>query len=342
MLIPKRPTLADVARVSGLSPTAVSLILNGRPNSRLSEDARKRVTAAAEALGYRPSISARSLRTDISETIGFISDVVATTRYASGLIKGALEGAASADHVLLVTETGGDPVRETEAIESMLDRQVDGLIFASMKAREISLPSVPEGVPVVMLNATSRVHKRAVLPDELQGGSKAVRLLLDQGHTNGIVLLGTNEEVVKNAFRSATVASRMQGIYKEMEKANYSFAEEISLELWEPEAAFEATRSLISQRVGVTAILCMNDRIAFGAYQALTELGIQIPSEISIVSFDNDEIASYLRPGLTTIALPHEQMGNFAVQALLENLDPQNHLVEMPVIERGSISSPRS
>jgi LacI family transcriptional regulator len=88
----KRPTLADVARLAGLSPTAASQILNGTPETRFSEDSHRRVLAAAAELGYRPNMGARALRTDRSLTIGFISDVVATTRFASGLILVSVSG----------------------------------------------------------------------------------------------------------------------------------------------------------------------------------------------------------------------------------------------------------
>ncbi|MGW6513740.1 LacI family DNA-binding transcriptional regulator, partial [Streptomyces niveus] len=104
---PKRVTLADVARRAGLSTSAASMILNGRPDTRLSADAHARVNKAAAELGYRPNVAARGLRTDKTLTVGFISDVVATTRFASGLIRGALDAAQRAGHVVLVLETGG-------------------------------------------------------------------------------------------------------------------------------------------------------------------------------------------------------------------------------------------
>ena len=131
----KRVTLADVARKAGLSPAAASMILNGRPDTRLSADAHERVHAAAAELGYRPNVAARGLRTDRTLTIGFISDVVATTRFASGLIKGALEAAEQAGHVVLVLETGGEPARESVAIEGRHQADlVPGYVFARMDA----------------------------------------------------------------------------------------------------------------------------------------------------------------------------------------------------------------
>ena len=134
----KRVTLADVAKLAGLSRTAASMILTGRPDTRLSEEAHAKVMAAAEQLGYRPNVAARSLRTERTQSIAFISDVVATTRYAMGLIRGALQAAEERGHVMLVLETNGEPARETEAINTALDRGVDGIIFAAMRAREIN------------------------------------------------------------------------------------------------------------------------------------------------------------------------------------------------------------
>ena len=333
----KRATLADVARLAGLSPTAASMILNGRPDTRLSQDAHDRVNAAARALGYRPNIAARGLRTDKTLTIGFISDVVATTRFASGLIKGALEAAEAAGHVVLVLETGGDPAREAEAIAAVLDRQVDGIIFATMRARELFIPELPVGTAVVMLNATNPRYSTSVLPDEQAGGEAAVRLLVEAGHRGGIALLGQNDEVERDAFRSATVARRVAGIRKGMRDARLTFIAEESIWLWEPDEGYKAARALLEQRDDVRAILCMNDRIAFGVYQALTEAGLRVPEDVSIVSFDNDELAAYLRPGLTTIALPHEAMGRKAVELLLAGETSGEVLVPMPIVERASI-----
>jgi LacI family transcriptional regulator len=336
----KRATLADVARLAGLSPTAASMILNGRPDTRLSQDAHDRVNAAAEALGYRPNVAARGLRTDKTLTIGFISDVVATTRFASGLIKGALEAAEAAGHVVLVLETGGDPAREAEAIAAVLDRQVDGIIFATMRARELFVPDIPAGTAVVMLNASNPRYSTSVLPDELEGGARAVQLLVEQGHRDGIVLLGQNDEVEKDVFRSATVSRRVAGIRSAMKANGLEFAAEESIWLWEPEEGYKSTKELLERDLAVRALVCMNDRIAFGAYQALAEAGLSVPGDVSVVSFDNDELAAYLRPGLTTVALPHEAMGKRAVELLLGGVTEGETLIPMPVVTRTSIAPP--
>ncbi|WP_423065548.1 LacI family DNA-binding transcriptional regulator [Devosia sp. CN2-171] len=333
----KRVTLADVARLAGLSSAAASMILTGRPDTRLSAEAHRRVHEAAAQLGYRPNLAAQALRTDKTRTIAFISDYVATTRYANGLIRGALAAAQEAGHVLLLLETGGEPDREVQAIEAALDRQVDGIIFAAMRAREIFVPTLPAATPVVMLNGTSSRFPLSVLPDERTGGRSSVELLVAAGHRDGIALVGHNQVAEQGLFRSETVARRIAGIHAAMTEHGLRFAVEESCWEWEPHHGFELTRKILAQRPDVTALLCLNDRLAFGAYQALAEAGRSVPGDISIVAFDNDEIAGYLRPGLTTIALPHEEMGRASVRLLLSPDTNGEHLVSMPVVVRASI-----
>lgn len=330
-------TLADVAREAGLSRTAASMILTGRPDTRLSMEAHQRVMAAAEKLGYRPNLAARSLRTDRTQSIAFISDVVATTRFATGLIRGALAAADAAGHVMLVLETGGEPAREAQAIRAALDRQVDGIIFASMRAREVFVPDLPPATPAVMLNATNPHVPVAVLPDEFEGGRLAVRLLAGAGLRTGIALLGQSDRAEAGLFRSVTIARRVSGIRSEMAAQGLKFAAEESCWNWEPDEGFKLTRKLLRRRQPLRALLCLNDRLAFGAYQALAEAQLAIPGSISVVSFDSDELAAYLRPGLTTIALPHEEMGRRAVELLLSEDASGEHLVPMPAVIRGSI-----
>lgn len=334
----RRVTLADVAKRAGVSSTSASMILNGRPDTRLSQSAHDRVHRAVEELGYRPNVAARGLRTDKTHTIGFISDVVATTRFAGGLIQGALDAAEQASHVLLVLETGGDPAREAKAVDAALDRQVDGLIFATMRARELVVPKVPAGTPVVTLNATSQLRAGSVLPDEEAGGRAAVELLVARGHSEGIALVGHNAEVEKNLFRSTTVARRIEGIGAALAEHDVTLLDQESAWVWEPEDGYRATMALLRRHDGVKALLCLNDRLAFGAYQALADSGLSVPGDVSVVGFDNDEVAAYLRPGLSTIALPHEYMGQRAVELVLAGGESEQVLVPMPVVERHSVA----
>jgi LacI family transcriptional regulator len=335
----KRTTLADVARAAGLSTTAASQILNGKPDTRFSEETRKRVHEMAARLNYRPNVGARALRTDRSLTIGFISDVVATTRFASGLIRGAVDAAQRAGHVVLMVESGGDREREQEAVAAVLDRQVDGIIFATMSAREITVPDVPDSTRVVMLNATNRRHGISVLPDEENGGRSAVELLAEAGHREGIAIIGRNDALEHDSTRSATVARRVHGMTSRLAELSMRLVAEESCLEWEPENGHALASKLLDSRDDVKAIICMNDRLSFGAYHACMERGLSVGKDISIVSFDDDEVAAYLRPGLTTIGLPYEQMGREAVTLLLgEDPGDGERLVAMQPVVRASIA----
>ncbi|WP_341720988.1 LacI family DNA-binding transcriptional regulator [Micromonospora sp. FIMYZ51] len=335
-----RATLADVARRAGLSKTAASMVLNGREGTRLSAEAHQRVFAAAEELGYRPNIAARSLRTRKTATIAFVSDIVATTRFAGGLIRGALDAARERDHVLLITETQGDATFEQYAIEAMLDRQVDGVIYAAMATRRLAVPSAILGASVVLLNATSATQLPSVLPDDQGAGATVAEALLALGHRDRIALIGRNRQKERDPEISLAAEARLHGIRDTLAAADVTLFTEVFCPEWLPEHGYAATRALLSQAARPSAIICMNDRLAFGAYQALGEAGLTIPDDISVVSFDDDPIASWLRPGLTTAALPHEQMGRRAVELLLDDDGRGSVLVPMPLRRRRSVSTP--
>ena len=139
----QRATLADVAARVGMSKSAVSLALNNRPGSRLSQEAVARIHAAARELNYRPHPAARSLRLGKSGTVGFISKEVTVTRFASAMIRGILDVADEQERGVLIAETGGHPQQLERALDSMVDRQVDALIFGSLAARLIDVPALP-------------------------------------------------------------------------------------------------------------------------------------------------------------------------------------------------------
>jgi len=334
-----RATLADVARLAGLSKTAASMVLNGREGTRLSAEAHRRVFAAAAELGYRPNVAARSLRTQKSSTLAFISDIVATTRFAGDMIRGALDAAREHDHVLLIAETQGDESFEQHAIEAMLDRQVDGVIYAAMATRQLPVPAALSTHPTVLLNGAGD-DRPCVLPDDEQAGHSVTTALIDAGHRHKIALVGRNRLKESDAEVSLAAGARLRGIERALEAAGTELCVSIACQDWLPEHGYAAMRSLLRKRIRPTAVICMNDRLAFGAYQALAEAGLGIPQDMSVVSFDDDVIAAWLRPGLCTAALPHEQMGRRAVELLLAGSVVDRCLVPMPLRRRGSIGPP--
>jgi LacI family transcriptional regulator len=330
----KRPTLADVAQLSGLSITTVSMVLNNRPNTRLSEDAATRVRAAATKLNYRPNPAARGLRMGKTRTVGFISDEVTITRYASAMIRGLLEEADAREHTVLISESGRRQDRILRALELMIDRQTDGIVFGLMGAKRIELPEVSTDVPIVAANATTVAGHPCVLPDEYRAGHEAVRHLVERGHRR-IAFIGRSESL-RNPDLSATVGARYAGLDDAMAEAGLTFAHQVAGVIWEPDLGYKGLGEILDT-ASVTAVVTANDRVAFGVYQAAAERGMRIPDDLSVISFDDEYLAAYLRPQLTTMQIPYLEIGRLAMDLVLDGDPVAQTLVPMPLQDRGSV-----
>jgi LacI family transcriptional regulator, galactose operon repressor len=332
---PRRVTLRDVAHRAGVSPTTASFVLAGREDMRISEAARLRVRRAAADLRYRPNLTARSLRTKVTRTFALLSDTIAAGPYGGAMVRGALSAALEEGHLLFVTESDGDPELETRLAEDLLARQVDGIAYASTATRLVTPPAALAGHPVVLLNCLSRDGGLpAVLPDERAAGRDAARVLLERGHRHGIVVLG---EALSSGYAAR---ERLAGIEDALAAAGTGVAGMLECAWW-PQPARDALAHALAHEPAPQSLICLNDRVAFGAYQAAHEAGLAIPDQLSIVSFDDSELAGWLRPELTSIALPHYELGRRAVRLLLAaDRGTRTVLVPMPVRVRESVAPP--
>lgn len=304
---------------------------------RISPDAQRRVHAAADELGYRPNQTARSLRTQITRTIGLISDTIATTQFAGEVIHGALDTALERDYLLLVAETSGDPVAEKKLVDEMLDRQVDAVVYAMMFTKPGTPPDSLAGLPVVMLNGIDDFDGPRILPDELGGGRTAARALVDAGHREGIYAIGGRHRTSDAPEGVYAGRLRMQGVDEMLADADTAIAGSYEC-AWEPEHGYAGMTSLLDDGHRPKALVCLNDRVALGAYQAMEERGLRVPDDVSVVSFDDSDLAAWLRPGLTSVALPHYELGRTAVATLLDGTSEQRLItVPMPLRSRESI-----
>lgn len=338
-------TLKDVAEAAGVSSATASLVLNGRADGRVSADLADRVEQAAEKLNYRPNLIARSLRTQESKTIGVISNDVATTPFAGAMLSGAQEVAWRNGWLLLLVNTNGDATMEKAATRSLIQRNVDGFIYAAMFHQEIETPEYLSGHQVVLLDCTD-TQKRfdSVVPNETQGAKDAVQYLVDNGHTK-IAHLTTVENTIAGISRL--------NAYKEVLRNNsLPFNPDYVIKALSANSidGYESTKKLLSLKDRPTAIFCYTDRMAMGAYEAIAEEGLSIPEDISIVGFDNQlNVADALRPPLTTVQLPHFEMGAWAATRLLQAIDPENseplnqkgQVISCPLVIRDSVAPPR-
>lgn len=336
---PKRklPSMYDVARVAGVSQTTVSFIVNDAPGSNIPQETRDRVWAVIEELGWRPNAMARSLRMQRSQTIGLISDEIATSSHAGKIIQGAQDAAWAHEKMLLVINTGNNAEIERAGLKMMLERQVEGLIYATMYHREVAPPPALEHVPIVLLDCFAADRSLpSVVPDELQGGRAATEILLRKGHRR----IGLINEVGP----LPAMFGRLEGYQQAL--AAYGLPFDPGLvrvgTVIAPEG-YRCALELLQLPERPTALFCYNDSVAMGAYDAARQLGLSIPGDVAIVGFDNLElIADQLRPPLTTMQLPHHAMGQWAVEYLLAHADASEraviqHRLPCVPIERASV-----
>jgi LacI family transcriptional regulator len=338
-----RVTIADVAALAGVSTTAVSLTLNNREATRLSADVVQRVRAAATELGYRPNLTARALSTRRTHALGFVSDFLTRQRLESDLLRGALNEARQRGLVTIVAETYGSPEAAAEICANLIDRQVDGLIFAYTESRLVSLPTERAQTPTVVLNALPDQEVPFILPDESEGARRLVRALIDQAHPQRIAVLGDAPDAVHRRPMFPTVRRRLDAIWAVLSERDSLPVIAIPCEGWEVEEGYQAAQELLATGIDFDAIICLNDRIAASAYRALRQAGLRIPQDVSVVSFDDAEFAQYLDPPLTTLALPFQEMATLAIQLVTDTTSaPGEHLVTMPLQLRASVRQVRT
>ena len=336
----KRPSMQDVAHRAGVSRTTASFVINNVNGAGIPEETRQRVWDAVKELGYRPNAIARGLRSAKTSTIGFISDEVATSPFAGEIIRGAQDRAWEDEMLLLLVNTGGNQAMKRAAVETLLQRQVEGIVYATMYHREVHPPESVRHVPTVLLDCfVADASLPSVVPDEVDGGRRATELLLARGHRR-IGFINNFDPV------PATLA-RLEGYKQALAAQGLPFDDRLVVEGESlARGGHDCALELMQRPERPTALFCFNDRMAMGAYDALRKLGLSIPNDVAVVGFDNQEIiAAQLYPALTTMELPHYQMGQWAFGELLRliahgepaDAPPVQHQIACPLIERDSV-----
>lgn len=323
--------------------TTVSHILNNVESARASDETRERVKATAARLGYGPNRMARSLRMQRSEMIGLLSEDIATTPHAGRIILGAQDAAREEGLTIVLINTTQSAADTARDIDALRRQQVDGILYATMYHRELELPQQLSGLPTVLIDAEDRASRvPGVVPDEIGGARQAVQELVDHGHRR----IG----FVTNVDDVPATRGRLAGYRETLETAGIEFDESLVVaRASETPGGYEAALEVLRATPRPTALFCYNDRMAMGVYRAAAELGLRIPDDLSVVGFDNQEIvADGLFPSLTTVALPHYEMGQWAMQRLITILtkDERDELAEpavlpCPLVRRESVGPPR-
>ncbi|MGW0817297.1 LacI family DNA-binding transcriptional regulator [Streptomyces viridiviolaceus] len=332
---PRAVTMRDVAQAAGVSVSTVSHVVNNKQGARIGKDAWERVQRAIQELGYRPNAMAKDLVKGRSRFIGLVADAIASTPFAGQIIRGAQDEAWRHGHVLLVANTEGNDAAETEAIAMMLEHKVRGVLYSTWYHRQVELPVGLTETDCVLVNCfAAGGGLPAVVPDEVAGGRQATRMLLAEGHRR----IG----FINTTTPSPAQDGRLEGYRGALAEAGVPFDPDLVIDAQpDQEGGYEAVGHLLAQ--DATGVFCHNDRVAMGVYDAVRERGLRVPEDLAVVGFDNQEvIAAHLRPPLSTVALPHYELGQAGVRVLLgldQPADGGRVVVPCPPVHRSSVST---
>lgn len=295
-------TIKDVAAVVGLSPSTVSRAF-GRPE-KVDEATRRRIVAAADELGYRPNLAARALNTGRTQCIGAILPDLENPFFA-GVLKGIEAAGDALGYQTLVADSGENLDAERRAA-AVLGPQVDGLLLCSPRLDDDELLRINAQRPVVLVNRTVGTLPHVSF-DSRSGMQQAVRHLVALGHRSigyaGGNLSSRSARVRLAAFDevAADPAARFEGRV-----------------LGEFAPTFEGGGAAADQALtsGVTAAVVYNDMMAIGLLHRLLSYGVDLPSRLSLVSFDNIPVSAMVTPSLTTVDLPRIESGRMAIELL--------------------------
>lgn len=334
----RRVTMKDVAKLAGVSQPTVSFVLNDRRDISVADETRARVLQAARDLNFQPNQAARALRSNKSYTIGVIANRIVSEPYAGQIVLGVQQAVQPAGYVCFVVETSETPDAVDAAVQQLVSRGVAGLIYAAPGPEPIYAAVTKTHVRTIFVNCWAENVNDApqILADEYQGGRDAAAATFAAGHRRVVYLGGpANDYACRERERGLVDAARGAGIDPagiRREYGDYHVRSGYDL----------ALRALAQDKP--TALICGNDRMAVGALMAAHSAGLDCPDEVSIVGFDDQpDIADQMHPPLTTVALPHRQMGLAAGGLLLGDVEPTGTLlVPCTYVPRGSLAAPRA
>lgn len=306
-------TMKEVAQEAGVSIATVSRVLNGKDRGRIKPEIAREIKRIAEDLGYRPNLVARNLKTRSSRILGFISDEIATTPFAGRIMLGAQDAARELGYILLTVNTGNDANLESRQIDVVKQYGADGFLYAMMYHRKVEVPETLDGLPVVIVDAEdARGRRPSICPDEYGIGYTATRRLLDAG-CRRIAYFGADVPIVAQG-------ERLAGYRAALEESPVGFDERLVLAIDEHDLHGDVPR--LFDALHPDGVFCFNDVRAHLAYREADRLGLVVGKDLSVVGVDNQPfIAGILSPALTSVELPHYEMGYWSVRKLVSLIE---------------------
>ena len=326
-----------MATAAGVHPATASRALNPGTRLLVSEETARRVSEAADRLGYRPNPVARSLRTRRSHTIGVLIPDLNNPLFPP-IVRGIEDRLAEHGYVALLGNTDADLAKEQLVFDQMRARHVDGFVLATATAGSPILAEAAEAdVPVVLMNRTAQDYPfSAVSVDNEQGVRAAVAHLVALGHTRIGHIAGPQDV--------STGAARLRGFrdgHGRAPASRWPTPRSCTPPPTRWRRGCAAAGSCSRRGGGLTAIVAANDMLAVGCYGALDELGLRCPEDISVIGFNDMPFVDRLRPPLSSVRFPHYQLGTEAATLLIERIEAPDSPVKIlflapELVARGS------
>lgn len=317
-----RPTMLDVAKLSGVSYQTVSRVINNHPY--VSDDTRKRVQVAIDELGYRPSKAAINLRAKSSKTIAII--LYGGWFYGPVQIALNVEQAARASGFDVIINNITETHKQlSEALKNVKDWMVDGiiLILPAQGLPQKEIKSICGEIPLIQIDGGHSEHLPTVNLSDKSGIEQLMEHLINLGHQQFCEISGSlNWQSAK--IRHQTMIDICQK--HEIPKPIHIISN------WTTPGGYQATRRIIQQGHRFTALITGNDSMALGAYRALHQAGLSVPEDVSVVGFDDIPEAAYYTPALTTIRQNYIEIGSLSFDHLMSYMDDLETDLEQKIV----------
>jgi LacI family transcriptional regulator len=334
-------TLREVAQAAGVHPGTASRALNDATRSLVRPETVERVLEAANALGYKPNLLARSFKTRRTNSVGIVIPDINNPLFPP-MVRGVEDRLFDHGYVALLANTENDPDRQRRIFEGMVDRRVDGLVLATASRHDGMLAELDEeGIPIVLLNRVVEDRSfSSVSADDPAGIRMVVHHLRSLGHERIGHVAGPQSMSTGHARYDAFI-SEMAATGVAVDDRYVTFAESFSIAEGE-----RCAKPLLALADRVSAIIAANDMLALGCYSALEDVGLVCPSDVSIVGFNDMPFIDRLNPPLTSVRIPHYDIGVRAAELLLGRMrDPDMpvKVVHLPpqLVVRGSTARVR-
>lgn len=335
----KKTTIRDLAQAADVSVTTVSQILNGK-GERFSSATQQHVLKLQKQLNYVPDFNARNLIMKSSQTIGVLVPNIGNP-FFSTFIKGIQETARELQYIPLIFGANRDEKIENYYLEKMIERATGGLIIASASITIATIDSIlkKNGIPYLLMDQNPIVEGDRVQTNDFSGGELAAQHLLDLGHKHFAVTIPNNP--------TANLLGRLNGFRYAIERAGLVFSQAVTV-IYSPmtkAGGYLATQDVLKS--SATGVFAINDEMAIGLYRGMMQNNVRIPTDISIMGYDNIDLDEYVTPKLTTVQQPILAMGEMATRLLVNRIKkpmmtPQKVDLPVSLVVRQSTSAPRN